>query len=93
MALTDDIERVVSIITAQLVLSGEAQALRQRARLTHSELGKAAGVAGEVVDSWERGYGVPSTAQSLAWLTALYAGQRRSPAMGVRPAAVNGAAS
>jgi DNA-binding transcriptional regulator YiaG len=92
MALTDDIERLTSIMTAQLVLTGECQALRQRARLSLSELGKAAGVAGDVVDSWERGYGVPSTAQSLAWLTALYAGQPRTPQMGMAPAAVNGAA-
>jgi transcriptional regulator with XRE-family HTH domain len=81
--LTDDTARLATIQTRLLVMDGRAKRLRLVAGLTHGQLGKAAGVAGDVVDAWERGVAEPTAGQALAWLDALTRAVPRQPAMGI----------
>lgn len=71
MPMTDDLSRLASIVTRDLVLSGRARAIRQQTGLSLSELGKASGVTAELVGLWESGKAAPTTQQALAWLSLL----------------------
>ena len=68
---SDDISRLAAIQVRQHQ-GGKAERLRQQRGLAASAIGKACGVSASLIYEWERGTLMPTTQQSLAWLTALY---------------------
>ena len=83
MAAAEDVSRLTRSLIKLFVLRGELKIWRESAQLTHAQIGEAAGASGETVEGWERGYGMPTTAQALAWIEVVMDAQPRSQAMGV----------
>lgn len=80
----DDIQRIVEILRTDHVTEGKAARLRARAwpgswgKEGLGHLAKAAGATPEAVAAWEAGQAVPTTQQTLAWLSELHRRQPRS---------------
>jgi DNA-binding transcriptional regulator YiaG len=54
-----------------MAASGTAKAIRDRARLSQSEMARALGVETSTICRWERGIDRPIGAPALAWLALL----------------------
>lgn len=71
MALTDDVQQIVAILT-DMHVGGAGERLRRAAGVDATVIAKAAGTTADAVYMWERGELKPTTHQALAWLGFLH---------------------
>jgi DNA-binding transcriptional regulator YiaG len=65
-------EGLLSLIAARrYAKSGAGKAIRERAGLSMSAVGRAAGVTGQAVKGWESGKFMPSSAAAVLWVQLL----------------------
>ena len=70
---SDDIAALTLLVTRVLAVHGLAEATRMQAGVSLSELAKASGATPEQVGMWIAGKATPTTRQSLAAFSELYA--------------------